>query len=498
MYGGKVEPNVMASVSIGRMGWVEIAGTNGEFSIPIPKQKEGTIIEVIAIDRVGNRSEAVNVEVYDNGAILDDIIPPKLESIELSPREVNLGETVTVKVKATDDKSGVTKAAIFYKTENPSSIGYLKLNYDVEQKLWVGSFKVEENYQNGDWIITQVDLIDNANNYGNTKPNEYPNNSIWNFKIHNENGDWNPPKLESIEASPSTAKAGDTVTITAKVTDDKSGVQRVNIWYQTPSYSANKKVKNYTLSYDSELEAWVGNYTIDEFVEAGTWVLDMVKITDKAGNFTQLLEDNLIEFENGNFIVESNENKDTTAPEAPYVDEVTENSKGLTGRAEIGSTVIVKAGENKLGSAVVQEDGTYTIEIEPQEAGTILSVTATDKAGNVSEVTSVTVVDKTSPENYQIWEPKESVPVDKVWTIKFNQELDKRFINGNFFIKDTNGNFVSVNTILKDNKTITVKPLTQYLKGETYTLYITEDVRSKNNIPLKESVVMKFTIEGES
>uniref|UniRef100_UPI001D136272 Ig-like domain-containing protein n=1 Tax=Alkalihalobacillus deserti TaxID=2879466 RepID=UPI001D136272 len=74
-----------------------------------------------------------------------------------------------------------------------------------------------------------------------------------------------------------------------------------------------------------------------------------------------------------------------TLPQTPEVDEVTDQSTAVTGQAEAGSTVTVKAGENVLGSAVVKADGTYHVEIAKQAAGTQVEVTATDEAGHVSE-----------------------------------------------------------------------------------------------------------------
>jgi hypothetical protein len=82
---------------------------------------------------------------------------------------------------------------------------------------------------------------------------------------------------------------------------------------------------------------------------------------------------------------------DLTPPEAPVVKEVTDSSKQVTGTAEAGTEVTVKAGEKVLGTAKVKEDGTFLAAIPVQKAGTVLSVTAKDAAGNVSEAASVEV-----------------------------------------------------------------------------------------------------------
>ncbi|MEH7085547.1 Ig-like domain-containing protein, partial [Neobacillus drentensis] len=86
--------------------------------------------------------------------------------------------------------------------------------------------------------------------------------------------------------------------------------------------------------------------------------------------------------------------KDVTPPSVPSVNEVTDKSTSVTGTAEAGSTITVKAGLNQIGTAVAKDDGTFSVPIDLQEAGTKLTVTATDNAGNESEGIEVTVVEK--------------------------------------------------------------------------------------------------------
>ncbi len=81
----------------------------------------------------------------------------------------------------------------------------------------------------------------------------------------------------------------------------------------------------------------------------------------------------------------------------PNVNKVGDNDSKVTGKAEAGSTVTVKAGSKKLGSSVAASNGTYSVKISKQKAGTKLTVTATDKAKNVSKGNTVTVVDNTPP-----------------------------------------------------------------------------------------------------
>ncbi|MBE2168982.1 Ig-like domain-containing protein, partial [Cobetia sp. 2AS1] len=97
----------------------------------------------------------------------------------------------------------------------------------------------------------------------------------------------------------------------------------------------------------------------------------------------------------------SSSDEDTTAPEAPVLDET--NGNILTGSSEPGATIeVTNAAGDSVGSAVADADGNFSVELSPkQAAGTELTATATDEAGNVSEAsTAVTVpqdADVTAP-----------------------------------------------------------------------------------------------------
>jgi mannosyl-glycoprotein endo-beta-N-acetylglucosaminidase len=73
------------------------------------------------------------------------------------------------------------------------------------------------------------------------------------------------------------------------------------------------------------------------------------------------------------------------------VNEVTNLSTEITGTAEAGSIIKVAVGSKEVGSVETKSDGTFTLTIPAQKAGVVLSITATDKAGNVSAAETVTV-----------------------------------------------------------------------------------------------------------
>lgn len=94
---------------------------------------------------------------------------------------------------------------------------------------------------------------------------------------------------------------------------------------------------------------------------------------------------------------------DSMAPGAPSVNEVTDQSTQVTGTAEPSATVEVSVDGNNVGSGTALEDGSFVIQIAKQPAGTKLAVTAKDAAGNVSEMTVVTVMDVTAPDAPKVY-----------------------------------------------------------------------------------------------
>jgi putative cell wall-binding protein len=89
--------------------------------------------------------------------------------------------------------------------------------------------------------------------------------------------------------------------------------------------------------------------------------------------------------------------KDVTPPVKPTVNEVSDKDTSVTGQAEPGSKIAVSVNGGEIGSGTAGEDGNFTVTIPVQQEGTNLLIKAADKAGNVSEGTTITVKGTTAP-----------------------------------------------------------------------------------------------------
>ncbi|WP_165347061.1 WxL domain-containing protein [Gottfriedia acidiceleris] len=92
----------------------------------------------------------------------------------------------------------------------------------------------------------------------------------------------------------------------------------------------------------------------------------------------------------------------------PEVSPISDVSTRITGTAEANSTVNIKLQDNTILTTTAGADGSYSVDVIPKTlyAGDVVSVTATDVAGNTSTETNVTVtaeskkpVDPTDPTN---------------------------------------------------------------------------------------------------
>ncbi|SUM53978.1 Ig-like domain-containing protein [Staphylococcus nepalensis] len=130
-----------------------------------------------------------------------------------------------------------------------------------------------------------------------------------------------------------------------------------------------------------------GNYTIeiptDINLDGGENIIVTAK--DKAGNPSESATTTVT---------------DTTAPEAPTVNEVTSEGTTVSGTSEPGSTVTVMFPDGTTATGTADEEGNYTIEIPTDinlDGGENITVTAKDKAGNPSDSVTTTVTDTTAP-----------------------------------------------------------------------------------------------------
>ena len=99
-------------------------------------------------------------------------------------------------------------------------------------------------------------------------------------------------------------------------------------------------------------------------------------------------------------------------------------------------------------------------------------------------------------QNFKILEKQLNVPVDKVWDVKFNMNVDKNTIKEkNIYITDAAGNILPMFYYSEKGQETNIKlmPVKSYKSGETYTIWIKE-LESTSGVKLKQYTKMEFQI----
>ncbi|WP_374226373.1 Ig-like domain-containing protein [Bacillus sp. sid0103] len=395
----KVENSVLGTGTV---------GVDGKFNINIPVQKAGTEIKFISTDKAGNVSETTTVVVKDVTA------PGKPEVNEVTDKDTivtgqaEAGSKVEVKVNGsvigtgTAGEDGQYKVAISaQKAGTELVIVAMDQAGNVSEPTAVVVKDVTAPEKPAVNEVTDKDTSVTGQAEAGSKVEVKVNGSVIGTGTAGEDGRYEvtiPVQQAGIElVIISTDKAGNVSEETAVVVKDVTAPEKPEVNEVTDKDTSVTGKAEAGSKVDVKVNGSVigtgtagedGQYRVTiSGQKAGTELV--IIATDKAGNVS----------ERTTVVV-----RDVTAPEKPEVKEVTDKDTTVTGQAETGSKVEVKVNGSVIGSGTVGEDGQYKVIISAQKAGTELVISATDKAGNVSETTTAVVRDVTAPEKPVVYE----------------------------------------------------------------------------------------------
>ncbi|MCM3693163.1 Ig-like domain-containing protein [Neobacillus niacini] len=264
----------------------------GTIPVPtnIPDGEVVTINSVTAVDMAGNPTP-----YFGAGSFLvhnpdGDFTAPVLAGLEITPAVARVGDVIQFKAKVTDNKTGV-KEVYLWMGDQPE----IPLTYDEPSDSWIGSYTVKENDPSGEYPVW-FGAGDNNGNY-----NEY--DSQQSVTIDNSEADVTAPVVEAVEITPAEANVGDTVIISATLSDADSGVFSAFARVTSPDGGKSESI---TLALNTATNKWEGTYEITEFDVPGTWQVD-VTAYDVAGNDGSNAEAYP-------FVINNPDNGDETAP----------------------------------------------------------------------------------------------------------------------------------------------------------------------------------------
>lgn len=268
----------------------------GTFSIGKYDEPGKWIVSYIDIyDYSGNCNEIYNSEIYspDSGLTVMDLIagdfevtgttldknPPTLSSITMDKTSAAAGDTVTLKVVAQDDISGINNVSVNYKlpsgeimsTNSQKQFGYFKISLQIGQYDESGTYKLDSIF-----------ILDNAGNYAEIYNSEIYNDpelklqdfSEYNIEVTGTTPDFEPPVLNGITVDKPSAAALDRVTITADISDDASGADYVCVYYLFPTGELNQ------IELKQQNGKYVGYMDIGQYYEQGIYKIDHIVLSD--------------------------------------------------------------------------------------------------------------------------------------------------------------------------------------------------------------------------
>ena len=351
-------------------------------SVADQTQEVNTEINPIKIEATDNSGQAVTnkVEGLPAGITFDEAT----NTISGTPSEVG---SYTVTVTTTDENGNATETTFTIDVEDTTKPTVEDITDQTQEiNTEINPIKIETTDNSGQTVTNKVEglpdgvTFDEATNTISGTPSEVGSYTVT-VTTTDENGNATETTF--------TIDVEDTTKPTVEDITDQT--QEINTEMTPIKIEATD---NSGQAVTNKVDGLPDGVTFDEATntisgtpsEVGKYLITITTI-DKDGNTaTTTLTINVI---------------DTTTPEQPTINKVTENSTEVNGRGEPGTVVEVTFPDGNKVEGKVDSDGNYHIQIPSEttlKGGQPLQVIAIDKAGNKSEATTTNVIDTTAPE----------------------------------------------------------------------------------------------------
>lgn len=394
---GTAEQNSEITVKAGTESWSGNVNTEGQFSVAIPKQKAGTLIEVTAKDVAGNVSHAAKVTVVDGDIPAAPIVRKITDQSTAVTGNAEVETEINVKIGTASWKGNTDAEGIFSVAIPKQKVGTI---IEVTATDREGNVSPSAKVTVVDGTPPAAPTVNKVNDQAVAVTGSAEKGSEVTVKIGTDSWKGTANTEGQFSITIPKQKAGTIIEVTAKdAAGNVSAAAKVTVVDETapPAPTVNKVTDQSTAvtgntEKGSEVLVVIGTVTWEVTADAeGQFLITipkqkagtLIEVTakDAAGNKSEAAKVTVM---------------DETAPEAPTVDKVTDQATAVTGSSEKGAEVAVKIGiDSWKGKA--NAEGQFSVEIPAQKAGTVMEVTAKDEAGNVSAATKVTVVDGTAP-----------------------------------------------------------------------------------------------------
>lgn len=239
-----------------------------------------------------------------------DVIPPRIEWVKLNLLDAPADQIRTQRIqypipvfaKVTDNKSGVKSVTIRLSKLGTNHFIESRLNKIIGQPDVFGAMlSVPQWWEGGEYKMLSMWAEDNNDQQVTLLQTTHPVLKNANIILTQDpaNVDKTPPQLLSVWVDKTAARLGDTLTVNAIITDDKSGVGTVAVMFAPhPSYIDRvrihlKPVERPAVVQKSGMDIsgnlWTGTFESSVWYEPGEWRVDRITARDNADNYMDLL-----------------------------------------------------------------------------------------------------------------------------------------------------------------------------------------------------------------
>ncbi|WP_312642729.1 hypothetical protein [Hydrogenoanaerobacterium sp.] len=237
-----------------------------------------------------------------------DWTPPVLSNVSIDKTTVGASGTLTVTVKATDDRSGIKDVSVtFRNSSNDHTISSVMLSrdYDAAAGVFRKQVTVPAYEQPGEFELKSITLGDYARNtqtYATqgsiSKVNDnLPLEQNLSFTVTNGADVGKTPKISSISLAKAAVSGNGSVGVTVKTAATAAAVDRIALTFQNED---NDRTLTLTLYEKNRTAAgeYYSSIDIEQYEPEGKFLLKSIVLTDKAKNKDKYLPQKEIEDDN--------------------------------------------------------------------------------------------------------------------------------------------------------------------------------------------------------
>jgi titin len=231
-----------------------------------------------------------------------DTTAPTLAGITIAPAAVDssaAAQTVAIRAHVTDDRAGIgpNSYGVSVTVRSPSGRqtagGYSSTlqSGTPTDGVWEMNVTAPRDSEQGRWTIASLSLIDQMQNRRSLSGDDLAAGGYANSFEQTGAGDTSPPVVRSLSFTPDpvdTTAAGRAVTISTRLTDDRSGVSGLSAQIVAPSGGQPYYVWFTRTSGDGRDGQWEGRLTLPRYAEAGTWRISTLSVNDTVANVATL------------------------------------------------------------------------------------------------------------------------------------------------------------------------------------------------------------------